>query len=58
MKCTCCKKKSSELLMVKCSDCTAAFCITCRLPEVHACPAQVKKAVILPKVVAPKVEQI
>jgi predicted nucleic acid binding AN1-type Zn finger protein len=58
MKCSHCKKKVVEILMIKCGDCTVAFCINCRLPEVHACPAQVKKEVILPKVIASKIEKI
>lgn len=57
MKCTHCKKKVSEALTVTCA-CGAAFCLACRLPEVHACPTPVKGVVSLPKVVAPKVEKL
>ena len=58
MKCTCCKKKVSDVMTFKCADCSVVFCIKCRLPEVHACPTQVKKEVILPKVTAEKVAKI
>ena len=58
MKCTCCKKRANELLMVKCSDCQVSFCLTCRHREVHACPVEVKKGVNLPRVIAPKIEKI
>jgi hypothetical protein len=58
MKCSCCSKKVPGLLMVTCAGCAAAFCLTCRHPESHACPSPVKQVVTLPKVVAPKVEKL
>lgn len=57
MKCTCCKKKVPDALTVTCA-CGGVHCLACRLPEVHACPAQVKGVVTLPKVIAPKVEKL
>jgi predicted nucleic acid binding AN1-type Zn finger protein len=57
MKCACCKKKVQLGLSFTCI-CGGVHCVTCRLPEVHACPVEEKVAVILPKVVAPKVEKI
>ena len=57
MKCTHCKRKVSDALTVKCG-CGGVHCLACRLPEVHACPAQVKGVVTLPKVIAPKVEKL
>ena len=57
MKCANCKKRVSLGLGFTCA-CGAVHCVTCRLPEDHACPAEVKKEVILPKVVAPKIEKI
>jgi predicted nucleic acid binding AN1-type Zn finger protein len=57
MKCTRCKKKVPLGFTAACA-CAGVFCLACRLPEVHECPAQVKEAVILPKVVAPKVEKL
>lgn len=57
MKCANCKKKVSLGLGFTCA-CGAVHCVTCRLPEAHVCPAEVKKEVILPKVVAPKIEKI
>jgi predicted nucleic acid binding AN1-type Zn finger protein len=56
MKCSNCKKRLSAVTF-GCA-CEKTFCVSCRLPEDHVCPAQVKVAVILPKVVAPKVEQL
>lgn len=57
MKCTHCKKKVSATFTFTCA-CGGVHCVFCRLPEVHACPAQVKGVVNLPKVVAPKVEKL
>ena len=56
MKCTRCKKRLS-VLVFSCA-CEKTFCVSCRLPEDHACPVEVKKEVILPKVVASKIEKI
>lgn len=55
-RCKQCKKKLG-LMPFSCS-CGEAFCIQCRLPEAHACPVKVVKEVVLPKVVAPKVDPI
>lgn len=57
MKCTCCKKRVSLGMTFPCA-CKGVYCVNCRLPEVHACPTEVKKEVILPKVTAPKIEKI
>lgn len=57
MKCTRCKKKVVIGLEFHCV-CGATHCVACRLPEVHGCPVEVKTEVILPKVVAPKVEKL
>jgi len=57
MKCTRCKKRLPLGLSFTCA-CGAVHCVSCRLPEVHACPVEEKAVVILPKVVAPKVEKI
>lgn len=56
MRCSQCKKKVG-LVHFTCV-CAATYCVQCRLPEAHACPVKVVKEVVLPKVVAPKVEQI
>jgi hypothetical protein len=57
MKCRHCKKKLSALVFT--CACEKTFCVNCRLPEEHACPAQVKASVVLPPaVIAPKVEKI
>jgi hypothetical protein len=55
-RCGNCKTKLG-LVRFPCT-CSSEFCSSCRLPEVHSCLAQVKKEVILPKVVAPKVETL
>ena len=57
MKCSRCKKKVPLGFTTACA-CAGVFCLACRLPEVHECRAQVKEAVNLPKVVAPKVEKL
>lgn len=56
MKCHCCKKKTG-LVSFLCV-CEASHCAKCRLPEVHSCPVKVKVGVVLPKIVAPKLEKI
>lgn len=57
MRCSKCKKKLS-VVTFGCS-CEKTFCVNCRLPEEHACPAQVKQLVALPPaVIAPKVEKL
>ena len=56
MRCTKCKKKVG-ILPFTCV-CEAVYCVQCRLPEAHACPVKAVKEVVLPKVVAPKVEPI
>jgi len=56
MKCKQCKKKLGAVTF-PCA-CEGVYCVQCRLPEVHACPVKVVKEVVLPKVVAPKVQQI
>ena len=56
MRCAQCKTKLAAVTF-GCA-CEKTFCVKCRLPEVHACPAQVKKEVILPKVIASKLETI
>jgi predicted nucleic acid binding AN1-type Zn finger protein len=57
MKCAMCKKKLSAVTFT--CACEKTFCVTCRLPEDHACAAQVKVSVVLPPaVIAPKVQKI
>lgn len=57
MKCSSCKKRVG-VLVFSCA-CEKTFCVACRLPEDHACPAQVKVSVVLPPAVtAPKVEKL
>jgi hypothetical protein len=56
MRCAQCKTKLAAVTF-GCA-CEKTFCVKCRLPEVHSCPAQVKKEVILPKVIASKLETI
>jgi predicted nucleic acid binding AN1-type Zn finger protein len=57
MKCTHCKKKVPAVSFT-CVGCGALHCVACRLPEVHACPVKVVKEVLLPVVIAPKLERI
>ena len=38
--------------------CENMYCVTCRLPEVHACTVTVVEKVVLEKVVAEKVQRI
>lgn len=57
MKCACCKKKVPAVSFT-CAGCGVLHCVTCRLPEVHHCPVKVVKEVVLPKVVAPKLEPL
>jgi hypothetical protein len=57
MKCAKCKKRLSAVTFT--CTCEKTFCVTCRLPEDHACTAQVKASVVLPPaVIAPKVQKI
>jgi predicted nucleic acid binding AN1-type Zn finger protein len=57
MKCSSCKKRVG-VLVFSCA-CEKTFCVVCRLPEDHACPAQVKVTVVLPPAVtAPKIEKL
>jgi hypothetical protein len=55
MKCFHCKKKTH--LEFKCS-CEKVFCVACRMPEIHVCPAFKVEPVVLVKVVAPKVDRL
>ncbi len=55
-RCAQCKKKMHMEFKCKCEN---MYCVTCRLPEVHACTVTVVEKVILPeKVVAEKVQRI
>lgn len=57
MRCAKCKKKLSVVTFT--CTCEKTYCLTCRLPEDHACPAQVKLPVVLPPaVIRVKVEQL
>jgi predicted nucleic acid binding AN1-type Zn finger protein len=55
MKCAKCSKRAVVNFTCKC---TKVFCTACRLPEVHACTVTVVAPVVLPRVVAPKVQPI
>jgi predicted nucleic acid binding AN1-type Zn finger protein len=54
-RCTQCKKKMHMEFKCKCEN---MYCVTCRLPEVHACAVTVVEKVVLEKVVAEKVQRI
>ena len=56
MRCASCKKKVGSVSFT--CLCEHSFCVACRLPEVHACPVKRDEKVVLPKVVAAKVEKI
>lgn len=56
MRCSHCKKRTQ--IEFKCS-CEKVYCVTCRLPEVHACPIKPVEKVVLPEAVrAQKVQPI
>lgn len=57
MKCSHCKKRIQLGLGFLCT-CEKTYCVNCRLPEDHVCPAPKKEKVILQAVIAEKVEKL